>query len=457
MTRKRQSATTPTCGTLDANRRTAPLGRECAGGIIFLKMGSLERGLPAYARDEKLGAIWMAAQQTLKSPFPWAGGKSDIAGEVWARIGANTENIVEPFCGSSAWLLARPGGAHGTETINDLDGFVVNALRAIAYQPHETAEHCDWPVSESCLTSTHLWLKAQRPDLTERLFADPFYCDPLVAGKWLWGVASWIGDGWCVADGPWINVDGVLVDRRTIGADVEGVVKQMPVVGSPGEGGERLQGIHRYRAGVPRKMPMVGRGPNSRFSDKPNGIQAKRYEGVPRQMPNVSASGSGSTGYGIFSPRFDPPAALLSYFAALSDRLRRVRFLCGDWRRAVKDSVTVNHGTTGVFLDPPYPSQEHGMLYHGDNDIWHQAAAWAVERGDDPRLRLAVCGYFSEATDALFPPSWSRYRWEARGGYSNQSKEGRGRQNAKRECCWFSPSCLNDIDDLPLFAQEATL
>ena len=42
------------------------------------------------------------------------------------------------------------------------------------------------------------------------------------------------------------------------------------------------------------------------------------------------------------------------YFAAISERLRGVRVACGDWKRVLGDSVTVKHGVTGVFLDPPY-------------------------------------------------------------------------------------------------------
>jgi DNA adenine methylase len=119
----------------------------------------------------------------LRAPFPWCpGGKSTIAGEVWARLG-DTPNFVEPFAGSAAMLLARPHDySTRTETINDADGFISNTYRAIAYDPEETAYWCDRPVSEVELTSWHLWLKAQRPDLTERLMADPFYFDPVVAG-----------------------------------------------------------------------------------------------------------------------------------------------------------------------------------------------------------------------------------------------------------------------------------
>ena len=61
---------------------------------------------------------------TIKAPFPWPGGKSDMAAPVWARFGT-VENYVEPMCGSSAMLLGRPGGAHATETVNDVDGLSI--------------------------------------------------------------------------------------------------------------------------------------------------------------------------------------------------------------------------------------------------------------------------------------------------------------------------------------------
>jgi len=398
---------------------------------------------------------------TIKAPFPWPGGKSDMAAPVWARFGV-VENFVEPMCGSSAMLLGRPGGAYQTETVNDVDGLLINAYRAIQFAPDETAELCDWPVSEADLTARHLHLKAAREELTARLFADPLYCDPMLGAWWLWGIASWIGDGWCVADGPWIAVDGRLVDRRTIGSDEDGVWKQTADVSPNGIG----KGIQSYRAAVPRQMPVVGApgegGPWNR------GIQAYRHhDGVPKQMPVLD------------NERYMPgmaPSALAAYFARLSDRLRRVRFLCGDWRRACKDSVTVNHGLTAVFLDPPYPSAEHDMAYFeiinhpgsmpdgrsmgeptvvmseshlpaAQPEVWHQAAAWAVEKGDDKRLRIAIAGYYSEATDALFPSTWERVRWEARGGYANQKADGRGRANAKREIIWFSPGCLNPTEE----------
>jgi site-specific DNA-adenine methylase len=367
-----------------------------------------------------------------------------MAAAIWARLG-DTPNYVEPFMGSAAVLLARPHDLTGkTETANDIDGFLTCSYRAIQYAPDEVAYYCDRPVNEIDLTAYHLWLKSLRTDLTERLFADPFYYDAQVAGAFLWGIASWIGDGWCVADGPWINVDGRLVDRRTMGASGAELPRQMPAVAYKEFGPPN--GVQKYRASVPRKMPEIGRSPNGQMQFNRKGVQAYRHhEGVPKQMPVVSARGDleGAIKQGVNSYKSD--SALASYFARLSDRLRRVRFLCGDWRRACKDSVTVNHGLTAVFLDPPYPQAEHDMAYHSEEagDVWHAAAAWAIERGDDRRLRICIAGYHSEATDALFPATWERVRWEARGGYANQKADGRGRANAKRETLWFSPSCLD--------------
>ena len=85
------------------------------------------------------------ATQELTSPYPWFGGKSRIAPEIWARFG-DVRNFVEPFFGSMAMLLARPSGWSGTETVNDADGLLVNFWRAVQWHPEQTAEWADQPV-----------------------------------------------------------------------------------------------------------------------------------------------------------------------------------------------------------------------------------------------------------------------------------------------------------------------
>jgi hypothetical protein len=44
----------------------------------------------------------------------------------------------------------------------------------------------------------------------------------------------------------------------------------------------------------------------------------------------------------------------LDWLSLLSERLRDVRVVSGDWSRVSDPSVTFLHGITGVFLDPPY-------------------------------------------------------------------------------------------------------
>lgn len=129
----------------------------------------------------------------LKAPFPWFGGKSPVARWVWDAFG-NIQNYVEPFCGSSAVLLSRPN-PQGIETINDKDGFVSNFWRAVRFQPEEVAQWADFPVSEVDLIARHRWLCNQ--GFVEQMKNDPLFCDPQIAGWWVWGQCAWIGSGWC--------------------------------------------------------------------------------------------------------------------------------------------------------------------------------------------------------------------------------------------------------------------
>lgn len=133
-------------------------------------------------------------------------------------------------------------------------------------------------------------------------------------------------------------------------------------------------------------------------------------------------------------------ANLLAWFAALSARLRRVRVCCGDWSRVLKPSVTVGHGLTGVLLDPPYGVEDRAMVYNHDSLALAPAVrAWCAAHGDDPKLRIALCGYDGEHNE-LEARGWDVQAWKAMGGYGNQS--GGKNDNAKRERIWFSPHCL---------------
>jgi len=310
----------------------------------------------------------------IQAPFPWFGGKSRAADLIWQRLG-NCGNYVEPFAGSLATLLARPH-APGIETVNDLDGFIANFWRAAAQQPDEVACQCDWPVNECDLHARHLWLLAQRDDLVDRLQGDPDFCDAKIAGWWVWGISSWIGNGWCSGKGPWVEQGGKMVDSR-----------QLPHLSAS--------------------------------------------QGVSRGLPHL-----GDAGRGVHRE-----SVLTDYFAKLARRLRHVRVCCGDWSRVLGDSPTVKLApVTAIVLDPPYDTEANRQadLYtHDAQGISAAVREWALEHGDDPRLRIVLCGYEGEHD----MPGWSEVPWKAKGGYGSQG-DGQGRDNAARERLWFSPHCL---------------
>jgi len=139
---------------------------------------------------------------------------------------------------------------------------------------------------------------------------------------------------------------------------------------------------------------------------------------------------------------------LYEWFYALAARLRRVRVCCGDWTRVLGPAPTTCIGTTGVFLDPPYAVEERSDVYGEESrDVAHRVREWAIANGDNPELRIALCGY--EAPDYPMPSSWTEVAWKANGGYGNQANQQTvGRQNAHRERIWFSRFCLEPQGNL---------
>lgn len=326
----------------------------------------------------------------MKAPFPWYGGKSKIAEVVWSRFGT-PENYVEPFYGSGAVLLCRPDEPQ-TETINDADGLLANFWRALKADPDAVAEHADNPVNENDLHARHIWLVERKDSLQAKLEGDPDFYDAKTAGWWCWGLCCWIGSGWCSGRGPWSvrEIDGVrqLVD---LGDQGRGVNRKRVHLGDQG-------------VGVNRKRLQLGG-----WADK--GINAR--------------------------------SDLIEYFHDLATRLRRVHVCCGDWSRVCGPSVTIKHGTTAVFLDPPY-SDKAGRatdLYRKDClKVSHAVREWAIVQGDNPLFRIALCGYAGEYE---MPVSWEVFEWNAGEGYGGQAAERSG--NGKKERVWFSPNCIKDV------------
>jgi len=357
-----------------------------------------------------------------KTPWPWFGGKSDAAPQVWEALG-DCEHYVEPFAGSLAVLLRRPHPCNRTyysETVNDLDGLLVNAWRAMQRDPDAMADAASWPVSEADLHARHIalvrWREARE---LEHLMGDPEWYDAKMAGWWAWGQSCWIGSGWCSGRGGWtVGDDGRIFKQR---------------------GGE-----------ADRKLPHLG--------DNGQGVNhaGAREAGVSRQRPHLANDGRGvnrpqarEPGVGDYHPMTMPE--LTRWFRFLSARLRHVRILNGDWQRAVTNGATktlpvrMKDGHCGVFLDPPYSTEADRAEVYSSEDfqVAHAVRDWCVEHGDDPSLRIVLAGYDTEH-GTLGARGWREVEWYKggflKGGMGNVS--GTGKHQQARERLWLSPHCI---------------
>lgn len=322
---------------------------------------------------------------TLTAPFPYFGSKTKVADVVWRRLG-DVKNYVEPFFGSGAVLLLRPQPFDGTEIVNDLDGMISNFWRAVSADPDAVARHADWPINENDLHARHSWLVRRKESLQASLEGDPDYYDAKTAGWWSWGLSCWLGRKFCSGEGPWRSIDGKLVK---------------------GKGDKDNPGIYRQRIGLSKKQGVNGWRLN--FEHVENEITPKATD-------------------------------IRQRLRALSDRLLNVWVCCGDWSRVCRPTPTFCQGLTGVFLDPPYATDRKDLYAVDSYDVALDVKAWAVEQGQNPLMRIALCGYEGEHE---MPEDWSCYEWQTNGGYANASDK-RGRINKFRERIWFSPYCLRD-------------
>lgn len=335
--------------------------------------------------------------------YRYFGVKRKVAAEVWKRFGT-LGVYAEPFFGSGAVYLARPDPS-GLEIINDIEAMICNFWRAVKHDPEAVAGYADYPGNETDLHAREVWLVNRREifrdkfafaddepfdpavlssvrDLEERLLVDPDYYDAKVAGWWVWGMAYHLGTEFSSGAGSWRVVDGRFVQA----GDGPAVTRRR---------------IDMFNDGGVLHKDIVDRGVGDGSSDT-------RSEQI------------------------------INYMRRLRDRTRSTIVCSGDWTRSVQRYMEFHKGMIGIFLDPPYAGRvgRHQHLYNKeDYEISDAVREWAIERGSEPRYRVALCGYEDEHD---MPENWSVVRWRARCMASKK----RGFDNERRECIWFSPNCI---------------
>ena len=396
-----------------------------------------------------------------KTPFPWFGGKTDAAPAVWAALG-DVPHYVEPFFGGGAVLLNRPhtpNRPYVSETVNDLDGLLVNFWRSIRLSPEATAEAASWPVAELDKHARSVaLLRWRETEMVALLAGDADAHDPKMAGWWVWAVCAQIG-AWGQG-GPWWPDDTGRLRKWKVmplldGADGQpapGVKGALPHVSSDG------QGVNRpgtRSPGVPGDLPRVG--------NNGQGVNhaGTRSPGVKGDRPHLSSDGQGVNHAGTRDTEPGDPVTmpeLLRWFDHIAARLRHVRILNGDWTRIVTDGAACNlpvrmgKGAVGVFVDPPYGDVGRASLYgkHESLTVADDVRAWCHTKTGDPRYRIVYAGYDDEGAD-LEADGWTPVEWykagHLKGGMGNVAGTDGNQQH--RERLWLSPSCNQPDDEAP--------
>jgi site-specific DNA-adenine methylase len=393
----------------------------------------------------------------LKAPFPYFGGKSTVANVVWQALG-QPKHYIEPFAGSCAVLLNRPDYRPDKhmETINDKDGYVSNVWRSLQLEPDAVAAVCDWPVNHADLNARRRYL-LKNAGLLQNLCADPEWHDVKMAGYWIWAASCWIGSGLTrpssmpeVTNNKGVNKTGLYDPNRY-----------------PDRIGEK--GVHKRSTAATGARPQVGvQGAGIHMVGQIPGITGKTNTGINSQIPLLNHEAgvcrrpcfgaSGAHGVHKVTLTNDPDPlldvrdpytpGLYQWFRQLSDRLRRVRVVCGDWQRVCGGDWQDDRGTCGMFFDPPY-SDEAGRdpeIYHEESGtVAHDVREWCRARGDRKTYRIVLAGYYEEH-ESLQDDGWTVHRWSAHGGFANKAKDKtkcKGEENRHKEALFFSPHCFS--------------
>ena len=121
----------------------------------------------------------------MRAPFPWFGGKSRCAAMEHGKRLATWETTSSRSRGRSLFCLRAQ--LRRTSRLSTTDCYLANFWRCAALPGHTWPLDADWPVSELTLHARHSWLLSR--NFRQQMRSDPDYCDPKIAGWWVWGHA----------------------------------------------------------------------------------------------------------------------------------------------------------------------------------------------------------------------------------------------------------------------------
>lgn len=394
--------------------------------------------------------------ELLKSPFPFYGGKQHYASIVWDQFGPVTRYI-EPFAGSLAVFLRCPymDAMKGASVVCDKNPWIANFWRALKGKGPDDEESAsavawwaDYPTIHQDLRARHKWLLEWAEANRQRLWDDATYFDCQAAGWWVWGMSNWVGAGFCTGDIASDRVPhlqdtpsgkGVSMQRLTL-VDGEPRDNRPFIQGHPGGLGVSAQ---RLDLEPPDTRPFVQSHPAGQ------GIQMQNVS-LHDKRPFVDKSPSGM---GVSMQRLELSEAnglpldgsrLQPWMLELCHRLKRTVILHRDWKSAVSPKMLMREKnaswTVGVFLDPPYRTDEGNRntnLYQSDHDGESDDAAkeayeWAVKHGETERYRIAFC---CRHGDFPLPPNWTSSIREFPGVTDPERRE------KHKDEIMFSPHC----------------
>lgn len=135
---------------------------------------------------------------------------------------------------------------------------------------------------------------------------------------------------------------------------------------------------------------------------------------------------------------------IYKWFRELSERLRYVKVVCGDWKRVCGGNWQNNNGLVGIFLDPPYgvADRDTSVYHHDSTEIAKDVLEWVKERGNINDYRIVIAGY-EEYQELVDDYGWTKHTWKTGGGYGNMGV-GQGKKNRYRETLFISPNCIKN-------------